>query len=164
MNIINNNNKYQEGVYSGFSPRCIYSSFLPNAVIFFLLCSFFILSHSVIAHNSFIFHNMKGWLLSSFIIYRVNIQCNSLIHILNTQVTHELEITMKVDKEDVLRCLGRHQDKSSEADLRYLLYINVTHSFQVLMVFICDILFFMSWWLFYCIVFGIVTGLCLKTS
>ncbi|KAK2543908.1 hypothetical protein Q9966_002757 [Columba livia] len=46
-------------------------------------------------------------------------------------VTHELEITMKVDKEDVLRCLGRHQDKSSEADLRYLLYISVTHSFQL---------------------------------
>ncbi|OPJ87781.1 hypothetical protein AV530_001177 [Patagioenas fasciata monilis] len=46
-------------------------------------------------------------------------------------VTHELEITMKVDKEDVLRFLGRHQDKSSEADLRYLLYINVTHSFQL---------------------------------
>ncbi|XP_075623870.1 uncharacterized protein LOC142604009 isoform X2 [Balearica regulorum gibbericeps] len=46
-------------------------------------------------------------------------------------VKHELEITLKVNKEDVLSFLGRYQDKSSEADFRHLLHMDVTHSFQL---------------------------------
>lgn len=45
---------------------------------------------------------------------------------------HELETVLKVNKEDVLSFLGRYQDKSSEADFRHLLHMDVTHSFQVL--------------------------------
>ncbi|XP_053936194.1 uncharacterized protein LOC128853691 isoform X2 [Cuculus canorus] len=46
-------------------------------------------------------------------------------------VKHELETTLKVNKEDVLTFLGRYQDKSSEADFRHLLHMDVTHSFQL---------------------------------
>ncbi|XP_075370784.1 uncharacterized protein LOC142415850 [Mycteria americana] len=46
-------------------------------------------------------------------------------------VKHELETTLKVNKEDILSFLGRYQDKSSEADFRYLLHMDVTHSFQL---------------------------------
>nr|XP_041575127.1 uncharacterized protein LOC115497284 [Taeniopygia guttata] len=45
-------------------------------------------------------------------------------------VKHELETVLKVNKEDVLSFLGRYQDKSSEADFRHLLHMDVTHSFQ----------------------------------
>jgi len=79
-------------------------------------------------------------------------------------VKHELETALKVDKEDVLSFLGRYQEKSSEADFRHLLHMEVTHAFQVLVVFIYSISFFMPWWLFYCVVFRIITGLCLYTS
>ncbi|XP_077043164.1 uncharacterized protein LOC143695376 [Agelaius phoeniceus] len=44
---------------------------------------------------------------------------------------HELETVLKVNKEDVLSFLGRYQDKSSEADFRHLLHMDVTHSFQL---------------------------------
>ncbi|KAM6244422.1 uncharacterized protein M6G45_010876 isoform 1-T1 [Spheniscus humboldti] len=46
-------------------------------------------------------------------------------------VKHELETTLKVNKEDVLSFLGRYQDKSSEADFRHLFHVDVTHSFQL---------------------------------
>ncbi|KAM6249811.1 uncharacterized protein LJ264_009619 [Porphyrio hochstetteri] len=46
-------------------------------------------------------------------------------------VKHELETTLKVNKEDVFSFLGRHQDKSGEADFRHLLHMDVTHSFQL---------------------------------
>ncbi|XP_010576828.1 PREDICTED: uncharacterized protein LOC104838662 [Haliaeetus leucocephalus] len=46
-------------------------------------------------------------------------------------VKHELETTLKVNKEDVLSFLGGYQDKSSEADFRHLLHMDVTHSFQL---------------------------------
>ncbi|XP_030814120.1 uncharacterized protein LOC115909152 isoform X2 [Camarhynchus parvulus] len=46
-------------------------------------------------------------------------------------VKHELETVLKVNKEDVLSFLGRYQDKSSEADFRHLLHMDVTHSFQL---------------------------------
>ncbi|XP_054698985.1 uncharacterized protein LOC129213269 isoform X2 [Grus americana] len=46
-------------------------------------------------------------------------------------VKHELEATLKVNKEDLLSFLGRYQDKSSEADFRHLLHMDVTHSFQL---------------------------------
>ncbi|XP_066186507.1 uncharacterized protein [Sylvia atricapilla] len=46
-------------------------------------------------------------------------------------VKHELETVLKVNKEDVLSFLGRYQDKSSEADFRHLLHVDVTHSFQL---------------------------------
>ncbi|XP_057263855.1 uncharacterized protein LOC130598454 [Pezoporus wallicus] len=46
-------------------------------------------------------------------------------------VKHELETALKVNKEDVLSFLGRYEDKSSEAALRHLLYMDVTHSFQL---------------------------------
>ncbi|XP_055661896.1 uncharacterized protein LOC106112882 isoform X1 [Falco peregrinus] len=46
-------------------------------------------------------------------------------------VKHELETTLKVNKEDVLSFLGRYQDKSSQADFRHLLHIDVAHSFQL---------------------------------
>ncbi|XP_025917655.1 uncharacterized protein LOC112964145 [Apteryx rowi] len=46
-------------------------------------------------------------------------------------VKQEVEATLKVNKEDVLSFLGRYQDKSSEADFRHLLYVDVTHSFQL---------------------------------
>ena len=77
--------------------------------------------------------------------HRVNTQCSLLTPILNTQVKHELETILKVNKEDVLSFLGRYQDKSSEADFRHLVHVDVTHSFQVLLVLIFGILFFMSW-------------------
>ncbi|XP_033921269.1 uncharacterized protein [Melopsittacus undulatus] len=44
---------------------------------------------------------------------------------------HELETALKVNKEGVLSFLGRYEDKSSEAGLRHLLYMDVTHSFQL---------------------------------
>ncbi|XP_065541888.1 uncharacterized protein LOC136017503 [Lathamus discolor] len=44
---------------------------------------------------------------------------------------HELETALKVNKEDVLSFLGRYEDKSSEAGLRHLLYMDATHSFQL---------------------------------
>ncbi|XP_025907765.1 uncharacterized protein LOC112958174 [Nothoprocta perdicaria] len=47
------------------------------------------------------------------------------------QVKQEVEATLKVNKEDVLSFLGSYQDKSSEADFRHLLYVDVTHSFQL---------------------------------
>lgn len=71
-------------------------------------------------------------------IYRVTIQCNLLI--LNTLLKHEFETALKVNKEDVLSILGRYEDKSSEAGLRHLVYMDVTHSFQVLVLFIYGIL------------------------
>ncbi|XP_042654834.1 uncharacterized protein LOC116959373 [Tyto alba] len=46
-------------------------------------------------------------------------------------VKHELETTLKVNKEDVLTFLGRYQNKSSETDFRHLLRMDVTHSFQI---------------------------------
>ncbi|XP_059718042.1 uncharacterized protein LOC132335482 [Haemorhous mexicanus] len=46
-------------------------------------------------------------------------------------VKHELETVLKVNKEDVLSFLGRYQDKSSEADFRHLVHLDVTHSFQL---------------------------------
>ncbi|XP_058278614.1 uncharacterized protein LOC120759796 [Hirundo rustica] len=46
-------------------------------------------------------------------------------------VKHELEAVLKVNKEDVLSFLGRYQDKSSEADFRHFLHMDVTHSFQL---------------------------------
>ncbi|XP_064008707.1 uncharacterized protein LOC135180262 [Pogoniulus pusillus] len=46
-------------------------------------------------------------------------------------VKHQLEITLTISKEDVLRFLGRYQDKSSEADFQHLLHMDVTHSFQL---------------------------------
>nr|XP_021393671.2 uncharacterized protein LOC110474526 [Lonchura striata domestica] len=46
-------------------------------------------------------------------------------------VKHELETVLKVNKEDVLSFLGRYQDKSSGADFRHLLHMDVTHSFQL---------------------------------
>ncbi|XP_064376460.1 uncharacterized protein LOC112981027 isoform X3 [Dromaius novaehollandiae] len=46
-------------------------------------------------------------------------------------VKQEVETTLKVNKEDVLSFLGRYQDKSSETDFRHLLYMDVTHSFQL---------------------------------
>ncbi|XP_054068030.1 uncharacterized protein LOC128913816 isoform X3 [Rissa tridactyla] len=46
-------------------------------------------------------------------------------------VKHGLEATLKVNKEDVLSFLGRYQDKSSEANFRHLLQMDVTHSFQL---------------------------------
>ncbi|XP_026714940.1 uncharacterized protein LOC113485740 [Athene cunicularia] len=44
---------------------------------------------------------------------------------------HELETTLKVSKEDVFSFLGRYQNKSSEADFRHLLHMDMTHSFQL---------------------------------
>ncbi|XP_064318160.1 uncharacterized protein LOC135315238 [Phalacrocorax carbo] len=46
-------------------------------------------------------------------------------------VKYELETTLKVNKDDVLSFLGSYQDKSSEADFRHLLHMDVTHSFQL---------------------------------
>nr|XP_009681790.1 PREDICTED: uncharacterized protein LOC104149710 [Struthio camelus australis] len=43
----------------------------------------------------------------------------------------EVETTLKVNKEDVLSFLARYQDKSSEANFRHLLHVDVTHSFQL---------------------------------
>ncbi|XP_062444584.1 uncharacterized protein LOC134147453 [Rhea pennata] len=51
------------------------------------------------------------------------------IHYLS--VKKEVETTLKVNKEDVLSFVGRYQDKSSKADFRHLLYVDVTHSFQL---------------------------------
>uniref|UniRef100_A0A6I8P492 Vitellogenin domain-containing protein n=1 Tax=Ornithorhynchus anatinus TaxID=9258 RepID=A0A6I8P492_ORNAN len=41
----------------------------------------------------------------------------------------EIEATMKVDEEDVLRVMGQHQDRSSGRDVRHGLHLDVTHSF-----------------------------------
>ncbi|XP_014791696.1 PREDICTED: uncharacterized protein LOC106884686 [Calidris pugnax] len=46
-------------------------------------------------------------------------------------VMNGLETTLKVNKEDVFSFLGRYQDKSSGADFRHLLQMDVTHSFQL---------------------------------
>ncbi|XP_064529642.1 uncharacterized protein LOC135423377 [Pseudopipra pipra] len=60
-------------------------------------------------------------------------------------VKNEFETILKVNKEDVLSFLGRYQNKSSEADFRHLLHMDMTQSFQVFVVFAFGILFFMSW-------------------
>ncbi|KAJ7411082.1 hypothetical protein WISP_104499 [Willisornis vidua] len=49
----------------------------------------------------------------------------------NPYVKRELETVLKVNKEDVLSFLGRYQNKSSEADFRHLLHMDVTHSFEL---------------------------------
>ncbi|XP_038618739.1 uncharacterized protein LOC119942156 [Tachyglossus aculeatus] len=41
----------------------------------------------------------------------------------------EIEATMKVNKEDVLRVMGQHQDRSSGGDVQHGLHLDVTHSF-----------------------------------
>lgn len=157
MNVIYNN-KYWGRMDSGFSSlsSCIYSPFLPNITIF----PDFLVYHFEPKHSSLqLLHCswcVGGWVLWSFITHRVNAQWTLLTPILNTQVKHELEAIVKVNKEDVLSFLGRYQDKSSEADFRHLLYMDITHSFQVLVVLISGILFFMSWWLFCCAVFRII--------
>ncbi|XP_050569866.1 uncharacterized protein LOC118249263 [Cygnus atratus] len=46
-------------------------------------------------------------------------------------VKHEVETTLKVNKQDVLSFLGRYQDKSSDVDFRHLLHVNMRHSFQL---------------------------------
>ncbi|KAJ7409931.1 hypothetical protein BTVI_55017 [Pitangus sulphuratus] len=49
----------------------------------------------------------------------------------NPYVKNEFETILKVNKEDVLSFLGRYQNKSSEADFRHILHMDVTHSFQL---------------------------------
>nr|XP_047909692.1 uncharacterized protein LOC106041217 isoform X1 [Anser cygnoides] len=44
---------------------------------------------------------------------------------------HEVETTLKVNKQNVLSFLGRYQDKSSDVDFRHLLHVNMRHSFQL---------------------------------
>ncbi|XP_032560203.1 uncharacterized protein LOC116795019 [Chiroxiphia lanceolata] len=46
-------------------------------------------------------------------------------------VKNEFETILKVNKEDVLNFLGRYQNKSSDADFRHLLHMNMTQSFQL---------------------------------
>ncbi|XP_051632927.1 uncharacterized protein LOC127466297 [Manacus candei] len=46
-------------------------------------------------------------------------------------VKNEFETILKVNKEDVLSFLGRYQNKSSEADFRHLLHMDMTQSFQL---------------------------------
>nr|XP_032635524.1 uncharacterized protein LOC116824393 isoform X2 [Chelonoidis abingdonii] len=44
---------------------------------------------------------------------------------------HEIEAILKVNKKDAIRLLGKYLNKSSETDFRHLLYMDMTHSFQL---------------------------------
>ncbi|KAM6054404.1 uncharacterized protein VSU04_010687 [Chlamydotis macqueenii] len=69
-------------------------------------------------------HPYKSWLFPKDVEICILTQSHQ-------NVKHELESTLKVNKEDVLSFRGGYQDKSSEADFRHLLHMNVTHSLQL---------------------------------